>query len=209
MIIDFRALSSTRAYQLMTQTVVPRPIAWVLTENDTGEGPERYNLAPFSYFNAVASNPPTLMISIGSKVGGGQKDTLRNIQRSGKLVIHIAGETELEALNQSAATLPYGVSELATNSLTTCAMEGFTLPRLNKSKLAFACTLDHTHLIGQSNQTLVFAHIQSVYIADEISRVEEDSGPYSIDISTLAPLARLGGNSYAKLGSLINLKRPV
>ncbi len=59
--IDLSTLAPTQVYHLMTQTVIPRPIAWVLT--DSGE--QNFNLAPFSYFTAVSSRPPLLMISVG------------------------------------------------------------------------------------------------------------------------------------------------
>ena len=206
--IDFSTLSATRAYHLMTQTVIPRPIAWVLTENAPGSDGERYNLAPFSYFNAVASDPPILMISIGKKPDGEQKDTLRNILRSKEMVIHIAGADALEALNQSAATLPYGESELALAALQTEPLERFSLPRLSGCKIAFACSLDHTHEIGDAPQTLVFARIQSACIEDDILDIDAQTGRYSIDAARLDPLARLGGNHYALLGKTITLKRP-
>ena len=206
--IDFSSLSATHAYHLMTQTVVPRPIAWVLTENETGTGNDRYNLAPFSYFNAVASDPPTLMISIGTKPGGEQKDTLRNILRNGRLVIHIAGTDRIDALNQSAASLPYGDSELALSALDTEPLEQFPLPRLSACKIAFACSLDHTHEIGEAPQTLVFARIHSACVEDDILNIDAETGRYSIDAEGLDPLARLGGNHYAQLGRHITLKRP-
>jgi len=208
MIIDFTALSPTQAYHLMTQTIVPRPIAWVLTENESGSDDNRYNLAPFSYFNAVASNPPTLMISIGLQTDGSTKDTLANIKRSGELVIHIASTQHIDALNQSAASLPYGESELSASSLTTTAMENTSLPRLSDAKIAFACTLDHLHLIGQAPQTLVFAQIKSAYIADDIVQINEQKGRTLVDANALDPLARLGGSNYAFLGEHISLKRP-
>lgn len=208
MIIDFTALTAPQAYHLMTQTIVPRPIAWVLTENEAGSGQDRYNLAPFSYFNSVDSNPPTLMISIGQQADGSSKDTLANIQRSGELVIHIASAQDIEALNQSAATLPYGESELAASSLTTTPVEGWALPRLSKTKIAFSCTLDHLHLIGKTPQSLVFARVNATYIADEIVRIDEANGRTIVDAAALDPLARLGGSNYAFLGEYISLKRP-
>jgi flavin reductase (DIM6/NTAB) family NADH-FMN oxidoreductase RutF len=206
--IDFTALTTPQAYHLMTQTIVPRPIAWVLTENESGTGLNRYNLAPFSYFNAVDSNPPTLMISIGKQPDGGTKDTLVNIQRTGELVIHIASSEHIEALNLSAATLPYGESELLASSLTTTVMEGSALPRLNEAKIAFACKLDHVYEIGDTPQSLVFAGVKSAYISDEIVHIDESKGRTLIDTAALKPLARLGGSNYAFLGEYISLKRP-
>ena len=206
--IDFTALTAPQAYHLMTQTIVPRPIAWVLTENKSANEQNRYNLAPFSYFNAVDSNPPTLMISIGKQPDGRTKDTLINIQRTGELIIHIASSEHIAALNQSAAALPYGESEVSASSLTTTAMEGSTLPRLDEAKIAFSCQLDHIHDIGETPQSLVFAGVKSAYIADEIVHIDESKGRTLVDAAALNPLARLGGNNYAFLGEYISLKRP-
>ncbi len=206
--IDFTALPAPQAYHLMTQTIVPRPIAWVLTGNEFGDKDNRYNLAPFSYFNSVASNPPTLMISIGPQPDGSTKDTLANILRTGELVIHIASAEHVEVLNQCAATLPYGESELTASSLSTTPIEGFALPRLRDAKIAFACELDHVHLVGEAPQSLVFAQIKSAYISDEIVQIDEAKGRTLIDTAALDPLARLGGSNYAFLGEYLSLKRP-
>ncbi len=211
--IDFTALNPTQAYHLMTQSIVPRPIAWILTENSradraSGEQPSAYNLAPFSYFNAVASDPPMLMFSIGEKPDGGHKDTLLNIERSEKLVIHIASTEHIEALNQSAASLPYGESELAQSALGTTDFEGFSLPRLDDAKIALGCSLDHFHVIGNANQTLVFVKLEAAYYADEIAQQNPDNGRISIDAERLDPLARMGGINYAFLGKYLSLKRP-
>ena len=74
--IDLAALGPAQVYGLMTQTLIPRPIAWVLSENSDGG----LNLAPFSYFNAVCSSPPLVMISVGKKPDGSFKDTRVNIE---------------------------------------------------------------------------------------------------------------------------------
>lgn len=206
--IDFTTLSATQAYHLMTQAVVPRPIAWVLTANQSNSREDHYNLAPFSYFNSVASDPPTLMISIGRQADGSEKDTLANIQRTGELVIHIAGTDQLDALNQSAASLPYGKSELTASALTTAPLEGFTLPRLGEAKIAFACVLDHIYEIGQTPQSLVFANIQSAYLSDDIVQIDEEKSRMLVDIMALDPLARLGSNHYASLAKPLSRKRP-
>ena len=72
MLINLKELSTPQVYFTMTQTVLPRPVAWILSENEN----ESYNLAPFSYFNAVCSDPPLIMVSIGLQDDGRDKDTL-------------------------------------------------------------------------------------------------------------------------------------
>ena len=81
--IKLDELSAPLTYFTMTQTVVPRPIAWILSENEDAS----FNLAPFSYFNAICSDPPLVMISIGLQDDGSEKDSLRNIRQRSQFVI--------------------------------------------------------------------------------------------------------------------------
>ena len=130
--LNFSDYSSSERYHLMTQTIVPRPIAWVLTESDKSNNQQsNYNLAPFSYFTAISSDPAILMISLTKKPDGGDKDTLINILKNKKMVIHIASDNQGELVTKTAATLAYGESELTEAGLTTTAFDGFSLPRLS------------------------------------------------------------------------------
>ena len=144
MYIDLTELSESQVYFTMTQTVVPRPIAWVLSENENGS----LNLAPFSYFNAVCSDPPLIMISVGKKPDGSSKDTLVNIEQRSDFVVHIVSRHLLEAMNQTSATLDAGVSELDAVGLATVPMPGTKLPRLADARIAFACERYEIHKIG-------------------------------------------------------------
>ncbi len=74
--MDFSALPPPDCYRLMIQAVVPRPVAWVLSDNGDGS----LNLAPFSFFTAISSDPPLLMFSAGKKPDGTPKDTLHNVE---------------------------------------------------------------------------------------------------------------------------------
>jgi flavin reductase (DIM6/NTAB) family NADH-FMN oxidoreductase RutF len=99
MFIDFGDMTPQQIYFTLTQTVIPRPIAWVLSENANAS----FNLAPFSYFNAISSNPPLVMISAGMKPEGGAKDTRDNIRDRHDFVIHIVSLDQLDAMNASSA----------------------------------------------------------------------------------------------------------
>jgi len=85
MLLRLDQFEAAQRYYLMSQTLVPRPVAWVLSENATGS----YNLAPFSYFNAICSTPPLIMFSIGKKPDGADKDTRRNIIERKRFTVHI------------------------------------------------------------------------------------------------------------------------
>jgi flavin reductase (DIM6/NTAB) family NADH-FMN oxidoreductase RutF len=201
--IDMKTLSPSEVYFSIIQTLVPRPIAWVLSENANG----RYNLAPFSYFTAVSSNPPLLLISVGKKPDGSDKDTHVNIRDRQHFVIHIPSGDQLEAMNLSSATLPAEQSEVDDLNLDTVSFEGFTLPRLKASKIAFGCECYEIHTIGDTPQAMILGRVTQIYINDEILAFDSKNR-YKVDTGKLNPVARLGANEYLLGGEVISLKRP-
>ncbi|WP_220348408.1 flavin reductase family protein [Alkalilimnicola ehrlichii] len=185
------------------QTVIPRPIAWVLTENENGS----HNLAPFSFFNVVSSRPPLLSIAIGPKAEGMPKDTLANIERDGRLVIHIAQRALAEAVNESARVLEAGESEVERIGLATRPFADFGLPRVSDAHIAFACERFEVHRIVGGTQTLVLARIQQLYVADALAE-RDAKDRLRLDPKAIDPLCRLGGTEYAELGKIFSLARP-
>lgn len=203
MYIDLDDLSPSQTYHQMIQTLVPRPIAWVLSENRDGS----LNLAPFSYFTAVCSEPPLLMLSIGRRPDGSPKDTLENIEHRSHFVVHIAHSGLLEPLNASAASLPAGASEVEQLELPTAAFDGFALPRLAQCRVAYACERYRIQEIGEQQQALVFGRIRSLYIDDEVVQRDE-KGRLKVDADRLDPLGRLGANEYLCRGRVARIERP-
>lgn len=191
MIIDVTDLSPNATYHLMTQTVIPRPIAWVLTQN---ADKNTHNLAPFSYFNAVASDPPLLMISCAPKSDGTAKDTVVNVLREKQLVIHIPNEDQLQAVQNTAKPLDYGQSELPLTDLTLCDFGETGLKRITQAPIAFACQLHKTETLGNAPQTLIFAEIKSMYVTKQA--VHQQNKRTAIDATRIAALARLGGSQF-------------
>lgn len=200
--IELSTLAPTQIYHLMTQTVIPRPIAWVLTDSDQAN----YNLAPFSYFTAVSSNPPLLMFSVGKKPSGEVKDTTRNVLETGKMVIHIAHQDLANEVTQTAATLDHGESEIEANAIELVDFDGFELPRVKDCPIAFACKLYEVKEIGETPQSLVFAEIEQVYIDPNI--VDKRTDRLAIDALKVNPLSRLGGSQYATLDKVFSVTRP-
>ncbi|GLP95880.1 flavin reductase family protein [Paraferrimonas sedimenticola] len=207
MLIDFNQLSPNRIYHTMTQTLIPRPVAWVLSDNGEGEGQDRYNLAPFSYFTAVSSNPPLLMISVGKKPDGSPKDTIVNAKARKHLVIHIANKDLAAAVTESSRTREHGDSELSASQLATEAFGDFPLPRLADCKVAYACEVHKVEEIGETPQTLIFAEVKKVYIDDSVV-ISDDKGRMKINAQGVDAIGRLGGNEYAALGEVIDVPRP-
>lgn len=187
----------------MIQCIVPRPIAWVLSDN----GNQSYNLAPFSYFNGVSSKPPIISISIGKKGDGSKKDTWKNIEEREHFVVHLANTAQATLVSATAASLPFGESELSVNDLTTVQDSTWSLPRLEDAPIAMLCRHHQIVEVGDTPQALVLGRIEQLYIADAITKESSTAAP-SIDSARLDPLARLGGDDYAKVGASFTVERP-
>ncbi len=203
MLLNFSEYSANQRYHLMTQTIIPRPIAWVLTDSNNGS----FNLAPFSYFTAVASEPPLLMLSIGKKPNGDDKDTVLNVLRNKELVIHIASEQHAQLVTQTAATLAHGESELTEAALSTTPFEGFSLPRLTQCDIAYGCELHEVKYLGDTPQTLIFAEVKQVYINDAVADIDSKNR-IKVHADRVKPLARLGGGEYATISAPFSIARP-
>lgn len=193
---------SAAIYHLMIQTIVPRPIAWILTNHGSV-----LNLAPFSFFMGITSNPPLLAVSIGQKRDGSKKDTWANIEDNGDFVIHIPGRGFEKEVTMSSAELARDKSEVTESGLTTVPFEGFSLPRLAGVPVAFACTREQIIEIGNGPQGLIIGKIQRVFLDDSVV-TKDPSGRTKIEIQTLDPLARLGGNDFGFVGETLSIPRP-
>ena len=201
--IDFESLSPSQVYSHITQTLIPRPIAWVLSENADGG----FNLAPFSYFNAVCSDPPLVMISVGKKPDGSFKDTRVNIEQRGSFIIHIPRRDQVNAVSDSSATLAAGDSEVSRLGLETVPFHGFGLPRLADCAVAFACECWEIHELGDVPQSLILGRVTRLYL-DERLAGKDEKGRLRVDAAKVDPLARLGPDKYLVGGEVVRLKRP-
>lgn len=202
MILDLENLPTSQIYHTLIQTIIPRPIAWVLSENANGT----HNLAPFSYFNGVSSEPPIVSISVGRKEDGSQKDTWNNIENRGHFVIHIPHRDMADPVTQSATTLPQGESEIDFLKLETESVVNWPLPRLRQGRVAFLCERFAIHAIGKGPQGLILGRVTTVYLDEAITQSENRQ--LKIDANAMDPIARLGGNDYTTLGETISIERP-
>ena len=204
MYINFSELNPQNSYALITQTIIPRPIAWVLTKN---QKKNNYNLAPFSYFNAVCSKPPYVVISMSKKTNNTSKDTARNLKNKGTpFVLHIASTKNLQNLNQSATEISYGESEVEKFNIPLTEWE-FSIPRLQDVMIAFACKSWKRIPIEKSEQFLLLAKLESIYIDDKITE-KDTKDRLKINAKKINPLIRLGFGEYAMLGKVFNILRP-
>lgn len=204
MIIEAEKVSPTEIYHTLTQVIIPRPIAWVLSPNDVAAS--SYNLAPFSFFNVVCSDPPILMLSIGQKTDGSMKDTCRNLLEHKRCVIHIAADHQAQAVSDTATELTYGDSEVGLARQTLVPFAGTELMRLPDVPIALACRL-HEHIeVGNQPQHLLLVEVERIWIDDAVCRMDE-KGRTRFDARLIRPLARLGGSEYAVLGEPFAIRR--
>lgn len=204
--INLAELSTNTCYHLLTQTVVPRPIAWVLTKNISTTSPSSYNLAPFSFFNAISADPPLIVLGFTIKTDGSAKDTWVNLTKQKECVVHLAAQEQLDDLVQTSAELDYGISEITGNNL---PLEPFTnLPRLKTAPVAMACKLHSQQTFGKDETSMVlFCEITQVYIDDKIAQINE-KGRIVVDVEKYMPPGRLGGTNYATPFNVTSKKRP-
>jgi flavin reductase (DIM6/NTAB) family NADH-FMN oxidoreductase RutF len=173
-------------YKLLTNLVVPRPIAWVTSLNADGV----VNLAPFSFFNAVGANPVYLIISVGLNDAGEtpdkRKDTARNILAGGEFVVNLVTEELFDAMNVSAADFPEGESELEATGLHAAPSVKIRPPRVAESQASMECRLHSSQLLG--NNTLIVGEVVMFHVADQLM------GP-RMHVNGFAPIGRLGSPS--------------
>jgi flavin reductase (DIM6/NTAB) family NADH-FMN oxidoreductase RutF len=203
--VDLAELSGGDCYRLMIQAIIPRPVAWVLTDNGDGSS----NLAPYSFFTGVSSRPPLLVISAGRKPGGDRKDTVVNIEARAPFVVHIAHQELAPAVTETSRTLPHGESEVEHVGLRTVPFEGFGLPRLADCRIAMGCTRHQLVEVEGTAQTLVFGRIERMYIDDAVlGAAGPDARVPAIDAGKVDPIGRLGGDEYSTFGELLSIPRP-
>lgn len=202
--ISLEDRSTAEVYKLLIGCIVPRPIAWVTTVNRAG----LVNLAPFSFFNAVASKPPTISISFAFNTlnEDGRKDSLVNIQTNGELVVNVAREPLESLVNDSAVNYPRELSEPEVLGLETTASLTVGPPRLAASAVALECRREREIQIGEGpgSATLVLAEVQHVFVQDEL--VNERM---HIDVAALAPIGRLAGHDYCYIRDIFSLPRRI
>ena len=180
--IDPSLHSTVDNYKILTNLVVPRPIAWVTSLSQAGV----VNLAPFSFFNAVGSDPLYVVISIGCRDNGTPKDTARNILASGEFVVNLVTEELFGAMNISAADFPPDQSELTAANVSAAPSVRVKTPRLSQAQASLECTLFKSEPIGAN--TLFIGEVVMFHVADHLL------GP-RMHINNFAPIGRLGSPS--------------
>lgn len=153
---------SDRLFPLLSALVTPRPIALITTVSPDG----RVNAAPFSFFNLLGTEPPIVGVCPGDREDGTPKDTARNIGLTHEFVVNLVDENLAEGMNQCAAPLAYGESEIARAGLTVAPSALVKPPRIAGAPASLECAEWGTLLIGENR--LVIGLIKRVHVRDEL-----------------------------------------
>lgn len=183
--------------------IVPRPIGWLTTLDKDGN----VNLAPFSFFNGVASEPPVVVAGInGAPPPAGMKDTLANCRATGEFVVNMATWDLREAMNLTSASVPADVDELALAGLTPAPSRMVKPPRVAESPIHLECRVhdivDLPCTEPGSRNTMVIGRAVGIHIADWALK------DGLVDIPKIKPVARLGYMDYAVVEHVFAMARP-
>ena len=187
--------------RVLTGVIVPRPIALVSSVSTTGV----VNLAPFSFFNAIAYDPATIVLGISRSAGWKDKDTLANIEATGEFVVNVVVDDIAAAMNSTAAEYPADVDEFDISGLTAAPSEIVSAPCVAESPVNMECRLNQVVPIGDEAEAhaLVIGDIALMHVRDDII------DGHRINHRRLKPVGRLAGNMYCNTHDVYELVRPV
>lgn len=193
-------LSQKENYKLLIGSIIPRPIALVTTESDDNV----LNIAPFSFFNVVSSDPPILSIAV-QRVNGEMKDTARNIIQNKEAVVHIVDTDNVRDANQTAALLSHEESELERTNFETVDSVEVSVKGLKQSKVRFEAVLYDDIVIEKDGQPISDLLLLEVKYYHFDERIYDDG---YINKEELKAVSRLAGNDYAEIGHTFTIERP-
>lgn len=199
---DFETMPPANRAKILLSTIVPRPIAWVTTLGADGAP----NAAPYSFFNAMGTDPPIIVVGVQSHADKRFKDTGHNILSSAEFVVNLVSEATAEAMNVTCIDAPVGVNELKLAGLDTAPSVKIKPPRIAASPVAFECRV-HTSLTFSPNQAIVVGRVVHAHVQDEFVL---DRDRCYIDTPKLKLVGRMHGSGwYTKTNDQFVLERPV
>jgi flavin reductase (DIM6/NTAB) family NADH-FMN oxidoreductase RutF len=186
--------------------VVPRPIGWITSVNEAGV----VNLAPYSYFNAVGGEPPSVVFAPGGRKADGppdgSKDSLANVERTGEFVCNVVTWDLREQMNLTSAPAPAGVDEAAAAGLEMVPSELVKPPRVKASPIHMECkylqTVDLPSDNPKTRNAVVFGQVIGLHIDESVLT------DGLVDMAKLKPIARLGYMDYCLVDEVFAIQRP-
>ncbi len=193
-------LNPTECYKLTTGLVIPRPIGWIGSYGTDGVA----NLAPYSFFQAVATNPPVVIFSTGVAKGV-VKDSLANVRDSGVFTANMVDHDLSVAMNATAAEVPPSVDEFGLAGLTVKDYGSVAAPGVAEAKAVLECRVVDEKVFGSDptlNHAVTFGEVVAFHIADEVLDGTR------IDAAAVDAVGRLAGTMYATTREQFSLDRP-
>lgn len=189
--IDFEEADPKLIYSLMIRAINPRPIAWVSTLSPVGVS----NLAPFSFFNGVGSQPASLMFSIVNLPDGTKKDTLINIEATSEFVVNVVSFESAASMAKTAEPFDYEISEFDEAGLTPRPSFRVQPPSVLESPIQFECQLVQVVPVGEGPMAanIVIGQILQMNIDDSVLNEEQKIDPGKLDT-----IGRMGGRDYCQ-----------
>lgn len=199
--VDPKNQSARENYKLLIGSVVPRPIAFVTSQNDEG----LVNAAPFSFFNALCAAPPLICVSVNRHPDGRMKDTAANITAHKEFVVQIVDETNIESVNFTSMDFPPEYSEVKEAGLNLKPSHSVSVPGIQESKIRMECVLHQWLPLGNEDSPASDLIIGEVVCFDIDDNIYEEG---KIPEQSLRPIGRLAGTKYTKLGETFSIPRP-
>lgn len=188
-------LSKEMKAKLLTGSVIPRPIAWVTSQGSNGV----LNMAPFSYFNLVSTDPPYVSVSIRWD-DGIQKDTSKNILETKEFVIHIVDSDNLIQANETSYRYPSHISEVERCGLQKVPSSMVKVDGIKEAKIRMEVEyVTHLHL---ETTDLFIGKVLCIHIDEDIMMSDK------VDPIKLKVMSRIGGPNYAAIGDIVQLNKP-
>ncbi len=195
---DFTILSSSDRYRLLTNFVVPRPIALVTTRAENGHD----NAAPMSFFNVFAQEPPLLILGLQARDGGAEKDTTSHIRRTGEFVVNMVDLGIAEKMIICGVNLARDVDELKLAGLTAVPSVKVEAARIAESPCSMECKLER--IIDYPNRAIVIGQVVQMHVRNDCL---DEAGRY-VEPKTYQTIARMHGDSYIVTDRQFELKKP-
>jgi flavin reductase (DIM6/NTAB) family NADH-FMN oxidoreductase RutF len=199
MLFDFAKIPHDQAYKLCVASVVPRPVAWVVSQDREG----RVNAAPYSFFNVFSDNPVVVAIGCAARPPGTPKDTLANIEATGQFVVNLVSAANAEQMNITAIDFPAGVNEVDAAGLTTTPSTMVRVPRITESPVALECEI--FQFVPTNGHTIVLGRVVAMHIDDDCVL---DAAKFYVDTPKLDLVGRMHGRGwYARTTDRIEIPR--
>jgi flavin reductase (DIM6/NTAB) family NADH-FMN oxidoreductase RutF len=171
--------------------VSPRPIGWISTRSGMGD-----NLAPYSFFNAVAYTPPQVIFS------GDPLDTVAAVRETGRFAVNTVSRAHWRAMNDTSAHFPRGTDEFLACGVEKAECVTIDCPRVARAAATLECVATQIIDLEGGENTLIVGRVEGIHIDDACLT----DGRF--DVIKAQMMARLGYMDYARITELMELKRP-